>query len=191
MIQDNVVDLTGFAFNIMVKPYDKFTSIFFTLNVANRYKREGEYVNDYEVIPCVISSSKNEDGKHSNSFEKLNKELVENLLVRVQGRITSWQEGIKDNQLIPVNPDNKDSFSKIITRNMVRITDYKLLETKEKALARSKKYHNQTHENLPQESKESPVEDTTLSTEEVAEQVEMKMVYFPDFEVPQYKNMTI
>uniref|UniRef100_UPI00344C500B hypothetical protein n=1 Tax=Carnobacterium sp. TaxID=48221 RepID=UPI00344C500B len=202
MISNNLSDLKGYVYNIMVKEYSTHTSIFFILSIPYRYKKNNEYITEYDTVSCVLSSNRREDGKHSNSFEKLNRELVEGQILRVQGRMSSWREGIKNNQLIPLTPDNKEEVSKIISRNILKVHDYELLETKEDVISRRKRIKNTAIKTKDFDSKKAEEERIKLeeekmkleeelnkseNLEDISEEVEV--AYFPLFEVPQYKNM--
>ncbi len=197
MISDNVVDLTGFAYNVMSKEYDTHTSIYFTLNIGNRFIRNGSYVTEYDVVSCVINSNKDQQGNHNKSFEYFNKNVVDGQIIRLQGRVTSYTEGIINGELVTINSNNRDQASKLITRNMIRVSDYKFIETKEQAIKRIDFKKNRTnHIEKQNENQQAPSEKVDINKpvensqyEETIEQGEMPMQYFPDFEVPQYKNM--
>lgn len=139
MISENHVDLSGYIYNISVKEYEKFTKIFFTLNIKDSYKEQGGgYVKKFNTIPCTIFGNKDSDGKHKKSFEYFDNNITEGQFLRVQGKITSWLDVLLNGKLVPLTEINKKEAEKIITRNNVIVLDYSILEKKEETLKRIK-----------------------------------------------------
>lgn len=133
MISENVVDLSGFAYNIKKIENEKFVNIVFTLNVRNQYKDvAGEYVTKYDRIPCKLSSKKQEDGSYSKKIEYFENNIEEGRLLRVQGKVNTWLEILHEHKWLPYNDENKDKGGTVVNKFIMQIKDFKFLETIQK-----------------------------------------------------------
>lgn len=190
MITNNLVDLTGHVFNIMCNEEGSHTRISFTISVGERYRKNGEYQTVYDSIFCTLFGYKDETGNHRKSFDYFNQNVTEGQLIRIQGRMTNWLEGLINGELVPLTAENKDQSKRTISRNSIRVTDYSFLETKENALKRIKEKYNQGKPNEERveperENQESIQKQPEQSPEPVQEQ--LYDPYRPTLDFPSYQ----
>ncbi|APC50392.1 hypothetical protein BME96_19105 (plasmid) [Virgibacillus halodenitrificans] len=171
MIKDNTVDLTGFVYNINFKEYEYYSSIFFTLNMQHRFKDEmGNKVSKFNTVSCGYTSNKNDEGSHNKSFEYFIKHISEGQLLRLQGMISSWTEGLINGEVVVVTEENKKDVKKYIPRNIIRVSDYSFLQKRGVSTKPKRK----------QEENEKEHND----------QVDYQFNDYPDIDFPMYKTIS-
>ena len=175
MIKDNTVDLTGFVYNVNLKEYESYSSIFFTLNMQHRFKDEkGNNVSKYNTVSSVFTSNKNHEGINNKSFEYFKKHIVEGQLLRIQGMISSWNEGLINGEIVVVTEENKKNVQRYIPRNIIKVSDYSFLQ---RGIPKKEKLIEEENE-----------EKNDYSMEESNQEVHY--VDYPDFEFPMYKTIS-
>jgi len=108
MISKNTVDLTGMVWNFVEKEYEGKTVIGFNLSVPNNYKdSNGDWKTDYDNIWCVYSKKK-DNPKNEAKYNHLVSVLKDKVVIRVQGRLSSWIRQLDVEKVTQHNVQIKD-----------------------------------------------------------------------------------